>query len=52
MLPHERTMSAPKEDRLKLARACRAYFSQIFGLYTDPSGETEQPLRVDGWRTD
>src|SRR5258708_18791210 len=39
VLPHERTMSAPKADRLALSRACRAYFSQVFGLYSDPAGE-------------
>ncbi|MFN2548918.1 MAG: DUF1015 domain-containing protein [Myxococcales bacterium] len=43
VLPHERTMSAPKADRLKLWRACRAIASQIFGLYSDPSGETALP---------
>lgn len=31
--PHERTFSAPKEDRLRLLRACRANLSPIFGLY-------------------
>jgi uncharacterized protein (DUF1015 family) len=41
VLPHERTMSAPKADRLALSRACRAYFSQVFGLYSDPAGEAE-----------
>ncbi len=35
ILPHERTFSAHKEDRLKLFRACGAQFSQIFGLYDD-----------------
>ena len=35
ILPHERTFSAHKDDRLKLMRACRAQFSQIFGLYED-----------------
>ncbi len=35
ILPHERTFSAHKEDRLKLMRACNANFSQIFGLYED-----------------
>jgi uncharacterized protein (DUF1015 family) len=35
ILPHERTFSAHKEDRLKLMRACSAHFSQIFGLYED-----------------
>jgi uncharacterized protein (DUF1015 family) len=41
VVPHERTMSAPKADRLKLARACGAWFSQVFGLYSDPSGAAE-----------
>ncbi|OQY43974.1 MAG: hypothetical protein B6240_11405 [Desulfobacteraceae bacterium 4572_87] len=35
ILPHEKTFSAHKEDRLKLYRACGAQFSQIFGLYDD-----------------
>jgi uncharacterized protein (DUF1015 family) len=37
ILPHERTLRGPKEDRLKLMRSCQANFSQIFGLYRDPS---------------
>jgi uncharacterized protein (DUF1015 family) len=37
ILPHERTLRGPKEDRLKLMRATQAHFSQIFGLYRDPS---------------
>ena len=36
ILPHERTFSAHRDDRLKLMRACSAQFSQIFGLYEDP----------------
>lgn len=36
ILPHEKTFSAHKDDRLKLYRACDAQFSQIFGLYEDP----------------
>jgi len=36
ILPHERTFSAHKNDRLKLFRACNAQFSQIFGIYEDP----------------
>ncbi len=36
VLPHERTFSAHKDDRLKLFRNCNAQFSQIFGLYEDP----------------
>jgi uncharacterized protein (DUF1015 family) len=36
VLPHERTMSGPKEDRLQLLRATKANFGQIFMLYPDP----------------
>jgi uncharacterized protein (DUF1015 family) len=36
ILPHEKTFSAHKDDRLKLMRACDAQFSQIFSLYEDP----------------
>ena len=36
ILPHERTFSAHRDDRLKLIRACNAQFSQVFGLYEDP----------------
>ena len=34
--PHERTLSAPKRDRLELMRATRANFSPIWVLYRDP----------------
>jgi uncharacterized protein (DUF1015 family) len=33
VLPHERTISGPKEDRLRLMLACRANLSPIFGVY-------------------
>ncbi len=36
ILPHERTFSAHKEDRLRLMKACSAQLSQVFGLYSDP----------------
>ena len=39
VLPHERTMSGPKEDRRQLLRAIRTNVSPIFGLYDDPSGD-------------
>ena len=39
ILPHERTFSAHRDDRLKLMRACSTQFSQIFGLYEDPDNE-------------
>jgi len=35
--PHERTLAGPKIDRLNLTRACKVNFSQVFGLYADPS---------------
>jgi len=37
VFPHEKTFSGPKEDRLRLLRACRANLSPIFSLYSDPS---------------
>src|SRR5262245_22755072 len=39
ILPHERTMSKPKDDRLKLFHACAANLSPIMSLYDDPDQE-------------
>ncbi len=36
VFPHERTLSRPKEDRLRLMEACKANLCPIFGLYADP----------------
>ena len=36
--PHETTLSGPKTDRLNLLRSCKATFSQIFSLFSDPLG--------------
>lgn len=36
VLPHERTLSAPKVDRLNLMKATEANLSQVFMLYDDP----------------
>jgi uncharacterized protein (DUF1015 family) len=44
VLPHEHTLSGPKLDRLKLMRATRTQFSQVFALYRDPAGEAEALL--------
>ena len=41
---HEQTLSGPKSDRLKLLRATRAHFGQIFMLYSDPGGSAEDLL--------
>ncbi|MBI4295462.1 MAG: DUF1015 domain-containing protein [Chloroflexi bacterium] len=34
--PHEATATRPKEDRMRLMRACHTNFSPIFALYDDP----------------
>lgn len=36
VLPHEKTLSKPREDRFKLFKATNSNFSQIFSLYSDP----------------
>jgi len=36
--PHENTRAAAKTDRLNLMQACRANFSPIWSLYSDPQG--------------
>jgi uncharacterized protein (DUF1015 family) len=44
VLPHERTLSGPKEDRLKLFRATRTNLSPGFMLYKDPQRALDAPL--------
>ncbi|MGQ9734570.1 MAG: DUF1015 domain-containing protein [Candidatus Bipolaricaulia bacterium] len=44
ILPHERTLAKPKEDRLKLMRATRANLGQVFVLYSDPKLAINQLL--------
>jgi uncharacterized protein (DUF1015 family) len=44
VLPHERTLSGPKEDRLKLFRATRTNLSPGFMLYRDPARELDSAL--------
>ncbi len=44
ILPHERTLSGPREDRHKLMRASGANFSGVVGLYVDPSGDATRAL--------
>jgi uncharacterized protein (DUF1015 family) len=36
VLPHERTMSAPLEDRLRLLRATHTHLSPVYGTVTGP----------------
>ena len=40
VLPHERTLSGPWEDRYKLLRATGVNTSPVIVLFDDPSGET------------
>jgi len=44
VLPHERTLSGPKVDRLNLTRATEAYFGNIFMLYPDPENKVDALL--------
>jgi uncharacterized protein (DUF1015 family) len=42
--PHERTLSGPKTDRLKLLRATRVNFGQVFALYEDGQRQVDALL--------
>jgi uncharacterized protein (DUF1015 family) len=44
ILPHERTLSGPREDRHKLMRASGANFSGVMGLYVDDTGDAARAL--------
>jgi len=46
VLPHERTLSGPKEDRLKLFRATRTNLSPGFMLYRDPARALDSALEA------
>lgn len=55
VLPHERTLTGPREDRYRLLRATGVNTSPVIGLFDDPSGGTgarlaevtEAPAGVD-----
>ncbi|MFQ5444532.1 MAG: DUF1015 domain-containing protein, partial [Nitrospinales bacterium] len=42
--PHEFTLAKAKKDRTHLLEACRANFSPIFGLFSDPQEEIDKKL--------
>ncbi len=44
VLPHERTLAKPKQDRLHLLRATLADTGLVLMLYSDPRGEIESML--------
>lgn len=48
ILPHEYTMGGPKEDRLKLMKACKTNFSQIFMAYSDPECLIDKLVDLSG----
>lgn len=44
--PHEKTLDAPKEDRLKLMLACHAQLSPVFMLYSQPKQTINRLLYI------
>jgi uncharacterized protein (DUF1015 family) len=44
VLPHERTLSGPKADRLKMFRETGANISSIFGLYADSARQVDEAI--------
>jgi uncharacterized protein (DUF1015 family) len=44
VLPHEKTLAKPREDRFKLFKATNSNFSQVFSLYSDPEHEIDVVL--------
>jgi len=48
ILPHERTLSGPKADRLQLMLTTAANLEPIFGVYRDPDGTSSERLEAIG----
>lgn len=46
VLPHERTLSGPKADRMELMKATRANTSPIFGLFADEENAAWRALQL------
>jgi uncharacterized protein (DUF1015 family) len=46
VLPHERTLSAPKEDRFRLMLATAVNTSPIVGLYADKRGASNRAMKA------
>src|SRR5512138_572743 len=44
IVPHEKTLVAPKADRLEIIKAVKANLSPLFGLYRDEAGATVRAL--------
>ncbi|MBE3599489.1 MAG: DUF1015 domain-containing protein [Limnochordaceae bacterium] len=45
-LPHERTVAAVREDRIRQLRRCRAHFSPILALVSDPQLAIQRALEA------
>jgi len=45
ILPHEITLSGPKQDRMRLLEATRCILSPIFAIYPDPDGRIVRLVR-------
>ncbi|TLU53085.1 MAG: DUF1015 domain-containing protein [Chlorobium sp.] len=46
VLPHEKTLSGPKADRLNLFRKTKTNISSIFGLYADENKTADRHLKA------
>lgn len=42
--PHEFTLAKARQDRARLLQACKANFSPVFGLFSDPQGDIDRRL--------
>lgn len=45
IVPHEKTLSGPKADRMRLLRTVRTNFSPVFGLYKDKGFEVRSVIQ-------
>lgn len=45
IIPHEKTLRGPREDRMKLLRAVQTNFSPVFGLYKDDGYEVRSLIQ-------
>ncbi|TCD48280.1 DUF1015 domain-containing protein [Chlorobium sp. N1] len=45
VLPHEKTLSGPKADRLNLYRRTRTNISPVFGIYADEAGTADRLMK-------
>ncbi len=46
ILPHEKTFTATRADRLRLIKACKAHFNPVFSVFSDPVGDIVGSLKA------